>query len=339
MHLPLALTIGDPAGIGPDVIMEAWRRRQHAGLPEFYVLADPDHLRARADALKADIRIESCTPSDASECFRRALPVVRLTHSFSRATGSPDPDNAQGTIESIDRAVTDVLEGRASALVTAPIAKKPLYDAGFRHPGHTEYLAELAARSTGREVTPVMMLAGPKLRTIPVTIHIPLSVVPSQLTTGLIVETCRIADHDLRERFGIPAPRLAVAGLNPHAGEGGALGAEDGAIILPAIEALQRSGIAAKGPLSADTMFHDRARAQYDVAICMYHDQALIPAKALGFDDSVNVTLGLPFIRTSPDHGTAFDLAGSGDAAPDSMIAAIRMAARMASHSTRAKSA
>lgn len=337
--LPLAVSIGDPGGIGPDVILAAWRMRQEAGLPPFYVLADPFQLAARAHKLGIEAPIIDCAPGDALAHFGAALPVVALRNRFSAASGAPDTANAPGIIEAIERAVDDAMSSRAAGVVTAPISKKPLYDAGFRHPGHTEYLASLAKQHTGRDVLPVMMLVGPKLRAVPVTIHIPLKRVFDDLTTGLIVETCRIVHHDLAARFGIASPRLAVAGLNPHAGEGGALGSEDDEIVRPAIEQLIASGIDARGPLPADTMFHDRARETYDAAICMYHDQALIPAKTLGFDDSVNATLGLPFIRTSPDHGTAFDLAGTGKALPDSFVAALRMAAEMAENSRRAEAA
>jgi 4-hydroxythreonine-4-phosphate dehydrogenase len=214
--------------------------------------------------------------------------------------------------------------------VTCNIAKKPLYDGGFSFPGHTEYLAHLATLYTGKTTMPVMMLAGPDLRTVPVTIHIPLSQVPQALTTELIVATARITAADLRNRFGLGKPRLAISGLNPHAGEGGAMGNEDQDVIAPAIATLRAEGIDAFGPLPADTMFHPRARAGYDAALCMYHDQALIPAKALAFDEAVNVTLGLPFIRTSPDHGTAFDIAGKGIARPDSLIAALKLAHQLA---------
>ncbi|WP_346906573.1 4-hydroxythreonine-4-phosphate dehydrogenase PdxA [uncultured Roseibium sp.] len=337
--LPLAVSIGDPAGIGPDVILKSWLTRDETGAPPFYVIADPDRLRDRADEMRLDVSVRTCDADDAIGLFGDALPVVPLEAKFTAAIGAPDTANAAGIIESIDRAVGDAMAGRAGAVVTAPIAKKPLYEAGFRYPGHTEYLAALAEQHTGQAIRPVMMLAGPKLRAVPVTIHIPLRDVFEALTTGLIVETCRIVHDDLARRFGITRPRLAVAGLNPHAGEGGALGHEDDDVVRPAVEQLRNLGIDAHGPLPADTMFHDRARAGYDAAICMYHDQALIPAKALGFDDSVNVTLGLPFIRTSPDHGTAFDLAGTGKALPDSFIAALHMAAEMAAHSRRAKAA
>jgi 4-hydroxythreonine-4-phosphate dehydrogenase len=261
-----------------------------------------------------------------------------LKNTHKESPGKPLPENAAGVIEAIERTVALTLSGETSAVVTCPIAKKPLYDAGFKHPGHTEFLAELASKHLGRTVIPVMMLAGPELRAVPVTIHIPLVDVPRLLTKDDILEVAYITAQELTDRFGIAAPRIAISGLNPHAGEGGALGKEDDAIIRPAVEELQREGINAWGPLPADTMFHAQARVTYDVAICMYHDQALIPAKALAFDETVNVTLGLPFIRTSPDHGTAFDIAGKGIARPDSLIASIRLAQELAENEARRKS-
>ena len=326
----LALSVGDPSGIGPDVALAAFTRRDALHLPPFLLIADPAQISARARRLGLDTRIIECGAEDAHDVFAGALAVLPLQNRHVENPGVPQLENAAGTIEAIDRAVELTMDGKTSAVVTCPIAKKPLYDAGFRFPGHTEYLAHLATPTGGIEPLPVMMLAGPLLRTVPVTIHIPLNQVTSKLTTGLILETARSVDHDLRTRFGISNPRLAIAGVNPHAGEGGALGKEDDAVIRPAIKQLVFEGINAFGPLPADTMFHPAARESYDVALCMYHDQALIPAKALGFDDSVNVTLGLPFIRTSPDHGTAFAIAGTGTAKPDSLIAALRMAAQMA---------
>lgn len=327
---PLALTVGDPSGIGPEIAVAAWRLRNEADVPAFYLLADPALVAARASALGVELQIAETDPANAAGHFADALPVVPLAARLVDAPGQPDKQNAAGIIEAIDRAVADTFEGRAAAVVTCPIAKKPLYDAGFRFPGHTEYLAHLASQKTGVVVMPVMMLAGPELRAVPVTIHIALADVPKALTTKAIISTIRITAHDLRRRFGIARPRIAVSGLNPHAGEGGAMGHEDERVIRPAIEALKAEGIDAFGPLPADTMFHARARAGYDAAICMYHDQALIPAKALAFDETVNVTLGLPFIRTSPDHGTAFDIAGKGIARPDSLIAALKLARRLA---------
>ena len=329
----LAVSIGDPSGIGPDVALAAVARRHELNLLPFLLIADPAQVMARAKRLGLDLRLRECGAEDAAEVFAHALAISPLQNRHSETPGTPQISNAAGTIEAIDRAVELTASGKTAAVVTCPIAKKPLYDAGFRFPGHTEYLAYLAAQKGGSAPLPVMMLAGPLLRTVPVTIHIPLSAVATRLTKALVLETARILDRDLRARFGIPSPRLAVAGLNPHAGEGGALGKEDDAIIRPAVEQLIAEGINAFGPLPADTMFHAAARETYDVALCMYHDQALIPAKALGFDDSVNVTLGLPFIRTSPDHGTAFAIAGTGKAKPESLIAALRMASQMAEFS------
>lgn len=328
---PLAISIGDPSGIGPDVALAAWLRRNELSLSPFAVLADPLQLAARVRHLRLDVEMEVIsTISAASSVFARALPVLPLKNKLTDSVGMPLPQNAAGIIEAIESAVALTLKGEASAVVTCPISKKPLYEAGFQHPGHTEFLAELASKHLGKPVTPVMMLAGPQLRAVPVTIHIPLSEVPVRLNTAEIIKVSRITATELRERFGISAPRLAISGLNPHAGEGGAIGKEDDAIILPAIEALRREGINARGPLPADTMFHAPARATYDAAVCMYHDQALIPAKALAFDETVNVTLGLPFIRTSPDHGTAYDIAGRGIARQDSLVAAIRLAQELA---------
>ncbi|ANL46179.1 4-hydroxythreonine-4-phosphate dehydrogenase 1 [Rhizobium phaseoli] len=327
---PLALSQGDPAGIGPDITLMAWLRRRELGLPPFLLIGDPAVLALRARQLNLAVSIREIDKADeATGIFADALPVMNVPAGIEVVAGEPHAATAKGTIAAIEKAVSLVIGGEALAVVTNPIAKAVLYEAGFRFPGHTEFLADLAARATGRPVTPVMMLSGPKLRAIPVTIHIPLREVPQALTEELVIETCRIAHEDLRQRFGVDAPRLAVAGLNPHAGETGTIGREDEDVIRPAIERLRDEGIDAIGPLPADTMFHDEARARYDVAICMYHDQALIPAKALGFDDSVNVTLGLPFVRTSPDHGTAFGIAGKGLARDQSLVAALKLAAQL----------
>jgi 4-hydroxythreonine-4-phosphate dehydrogenase len=334
IQAPLALSVGDPSGIGPEIAIMAWERRIPSAVPPFYLLADPALVHARARRAGLSVFITETSPKEAGPIFEHSLPVVPLAGQFADTPGMPDPSNAQGIIEAIDRAVEDSLSGRAAAVVTCPIAKKTLYDAGFGFPGHTEYLAHLAERRSGRSMFPVMMLAGPDLRTIPVTIHMALAEVPKRLSTELIVRTGRIAATDLHIRFGIDRPRLAVAGLNPHAGEGGSMGTEDEQIVAPAIELLRREGIDALGPLPADTMFHPRARAGYDAALCMYHDQALIPAKTLAFDAAVNVTLGLPFIRTSPDHGTAFPIAGKGLALPDSLIAALKLARSLADKSS-----
>lgn len=328
--LPLALSQGDPAGIGPDIALQAWLKRDELALPPFLYIGDPEVLKVRARQLELEVVVEETDAAHASGVFARALPVLPIPTGVDVLAGKPHVANARGTIAAIETAVALCLQGTVRAVVTNPIAKSVLYEAGFGFPGHTEFLADLAARARGGSVMPVMMLAGPKLKAVPVTIHIPLKDVPGALTEDLIVDTCRIVAKDLADRFGIASPRLAVAGLNPHAGENGAIGHEDDDIIHPAIRRLRDDGIDAFGPLPADTMFHDDARSRYDVAICMYHDQALIPAKALSFDDSVNVTLGLPFIRTSPDHGTAFGLAGSGFAKETSLVAALRMADRMA---------
>jgi len=330
MTLPLALTLGEPAGIGPDIALAAWSRRAELNLPPFYIIADPQHLERRAKRLGLDVPLETVTPATAAAAFPRALPVVPLGLPATAEPGRPDGTSAAIAIASIDRAVADVLGGEAGAVVTNPIAKSVLYKAGFIDPGHTEYLARLSFQQTGDPAWPVMMLWAPEIAVVPVTIHIPFKDVPQRLTRDLIFETGRVVARDLIDRFGIARPRIAVAGLNPHAGEDGTLGKEDNLIVRPAIERLIADGIDARGPLPADTMFHDAARKTYDVALCMYHDQALIPIKTLAFDHGVNVTLGLPFVRTSPDHGTAFDIAGTGKADPSSLVAALKLAARLA---------
>jgi 4-hydroxythreonine-4-phosphate dehydrogenase len=326
---PLALTQGDPAGIGPDITLVAWTRRRELGLAPFLFIGDPEVLAVRARQLSLDVPLRPADAATACQVFVDALPVLAIPAGLDVVAGEPHVATARGTIAAIETAVSMTMKGDALGVVTNPIAKSVLYEAGFGFPGHTEFLADLASRATGKHVMPVMMLAGPKLRAIPVTIHIPLKDVPTALTADLIIETCRIAAADLRTRFGITQPRLAVAGLNPHAGESGKMGYEDINIVAPAVQALRAEGIDAFGPLPADTMFHDDARKRYDVAVCMYHDQALIPAKALGFDDSVNVTLGLPFIRTSPDHGTAFGIAGRGIAKEQSLVASLKLAAEL----------
>jgi len=329
MSLPLALTLGEPAGIGPDITLAVWQRRAELALPPFYLLADPDFLARRARHLGLDIPLRVVEPDAAAKTFAAALPVVALAERVTAEPGQPDQSSGPAAIASIRRAVADVFAGRAHAVVTNPVAKAVLYRTGFAEPGHTEFLARLAQEATGRAAHPVMMLWSPELAVVPVTIHLPVREVPQRLTAELIVETGRIVAHDLRARFGIARPRLALAGLNPHAGEEGALGAEDAAVVAPAVERLRREGIDARGPLPADTMFHAAARRGYDAALAMYHDQALIPIKTLAFDHAVNVTLGLPFVRTSPDHGTAFDIAGSGRADPASLVAALKLAARL----------
>jgi len=323
----LALTIGEPAGIGPDVTLFAWLRRAELKLPPFYLIGDERFIGKRAATLALDIPIEITEPENAHDVFSRALPLVPLDVAVTSAPSKPDASSAPAVITSIRRAVEHVMAGRAAAVVTNPVAKNVLYRSGFAEPGHTEFLARLAQEATGRVAHPVMMLWSPELAVVPVTIHLPLKDVPGRLTTDLVIETGRIVDRDLRARFGIARPRLAIAGLNPHAGEDGALGGEDATIVAPAVARLKADGIDARGPMPADTMFHERARASYDAALCMYHDQALIPIKTVAFDTAVNVTLGLPFVRTSPDHGTAFDIAGGGRANPASLIAALKLAA------------
>ncbi len=326
---PLALTSGEPAGIGPDITIKAWLRRNELKLPAFYLRGDPDLLRRRAKAIGLEFRLAEVRAEEACDAFADALPVVVTGDPATAQPGVPDGTSAEAAMASIRQAVGDVIAGRASAVVTNPIAKSVLYRAGFRHPGHTEYLAELAATG-GHSPQPVMMLWSPALVVVPVTIHVSLREAIAQLSSELIVTTARIVVAALKARFGLANPRLAVSGLNPHAGEQGSLGTEEKTIVAPAIDILRGEGISIRGPLPADTMFHEAARKTYDCAICMYHDQALIPIKTLAFEDAVNVTLGLPFIRTSPDHGTAFDIAGTGHANPASLIAALRLAARMA---------
>ncbi|MEM6636038.1 MAG: 4-hydroxythreonine-4-phosphate dehydrogenase PdxA [Pseudomonadota bacterium] len=318
MTRPVAMTIGEPAGIGPELAVTA-RQTLGQSLP-FFLIGDPRHLPPRARVATIE------DPSEASDVPEAELPVLAHEFAGEATPGQPDPANAAGVIAVIARGVELVTEGRASALCTAPIHKQALIDgAGFAHPGHTEYLAELAGVDRV-----VMMLAGPSLRVVPATIHIPVRDVSAALTAELIEAIVRITHAALRNDFGIAAPRIAVAGLNPHAGEGGKIGQEDLQIIAPALHRLRAQGFDLKGPQSGDTLFHAAARAGYDAAITMYHDQALIPIKTIDFDSAVNVTLGLPFVRTSPDHGTAFDIAGTGRANPASTIAALRMARAMA---------
>ena len=327
MAAPLAVTMGEPAGIGGEIALKAWAARAAEALPAFFALDDPARLAALAERTGVAVPVRAIArPADAIAAFAAALPVLPLSRQVAAEPGRPSPATAAAVIEAIETAVRLARSGEAGAVVTNPIQKKPLYDAGFRHPGHTEFLGELA----GLAETPIMMLAVEGLRVVPVTVHLPLAAVPGALTAAAIEHAGRVTDAALRREFGIARPRLAVAGLNPHAGEGGAMGGEDAAIVAPAVAALRARGIDARGPLPADTMFHAAARATYDAAICMYHDQALIPVKALDFDRGVNVTLGLPFVRTSPDHGTALDIAGTGRANPASLIAAIRLAGALA---------
>jgi 4-hydroxythreonine-4-phosphate dehydrogenase len=326
---PLALTIGDPAGIGPDITLLAWQVRIRGRIPPFALLGDPGVLAARAAALGIDVPIETVDGVDAAcACFARALPVLPVPIAGPVVPGCPSEAAMPAVKQSIEQAVRLVRQGNARAVVTNPVAKSLLYQAGFAFPGHTEYLAALAG-SARQPLLPVMMLAAGPFKVVPVTIHIPLKDVPAALTRDLILTTIKITANDLGRFFGIAHPRLAVSGLNPHAGEDGSIGREEIDIIAPAIEAARQEGLDVTGPHPADTLFHAAARDRYDAAICMYHDQALVPFKTLAFEEGVNVTLGLPFVRTSPDHGTAFDIAGTGKANPRSLIEALRLADAM----------
>ncbi len=325
---PLAVTCGEPAGIGPDVTLLAWAARKELSLPAFYLRGDPGFMARRARRMGLDIAVQALEPEEAASCFSKVFPVVPTGHAMEDQPGDETDATAQTVISSIEQCVRDVKEQRACGVVTNPINKAALYGAGFTFPGHTEYLGHLAETYwPGAPAQPVMMIAGPDLMVVPVTIHIALKDVPGALTTERIVETVRITDSDLKSRFGLVSPRIALCGLNPHAGENGTMGTEEQTVILPAMEILKAEGINVSGPFPADTMFHPQAREIYDCAIGMYHDQVLVPAKTIGFDESVNVTLGLPFVRTSPDHGTAYAIAGTGKARPDSFAASLRMAA------------
>jgi 4-hydroxythreonine-4-phosphate dehydrogenase len=318
--VPLAISLGDPAGIGPEVIAKCWDSRDAFGLPPFVAIGDPRSVAAIWDG---PIEVID-DPRQADSAFDVGLPLIQLNAPHSDMPGHPSVAGAHCSLDSLEIAVGLTRSGSAAAVVTGPVAKEQLYAIGFQHPGQTEFVAERCGVSPGNVV---MMLAGPTLRTVPVTTHLPLSEVQRHLTSALIESRGRAALRGLQRNFGIPEPRLAISGLNPHAGEGGRLGIEEVEIIEPAIVALAAEGWRVSGPHPADTMFHTRARANYDAALCMYHDQALIPIKALHFEDAVNVTLGLPIVRTAPDHGTAFDIAGQDRADPRPMAAAIRMAA------------
>jgi 4-hydroxythreonine-4-phosphate dehydrogenase len=320
--LPLAVTMGEPAGVGGELTIKAWLQR--ATLPPFFAIDDPDRLERLAAQIGSPIPIQPIRDGfEAPAVIAKALPVLPCLLDRPATPGRPDPGNARAVITAIERAVTAVETGVAGAVVTNPIQKSVLMASGFRHAGHTEFLAELAGTPT------VMMLACRELRVVPVTVHLALKDAIRDLTRARIVETGRITAASLTRLFGIARPRLALSGLNPHAGEDGALGREEIEIIAPAVADLVADGIEARGPLSADTMFHAAARERYDAAVCMYHDQALIPLKTLDFAGGVNVTLGLPYIRTSPDHGTALDIAGRGVADPTSLIAAMRLAGEL----------
>ncbi len=321
---PLAATLGDPAGIGPEILGKAWSALRHAG-PAFFVVGD-----ARALAPFAELQLIE-TPAQARAAFPKGLPVLDRPAAALPEPAQPSPAAAPAIVRWIETAVGLALEGEAAGVITAPIAKATLYEGGFRHPGHTEFVGELTAHMPMQGARgPVMMLTAKDLRVTLVTVHEPLAKVPGLVTTDRIVHVAQVTAEALRRDFGLAKPRLVVAGLNPHAGESGAIGGEEIAVVAPAVAALQALGIDARGPLPSDTMFHDAARAGYDAAVCLYHDQALIPVKMLDFWGGVNLTLGLPIVRTSPDHGTGFDIAGKNLARPDSLIAAIRLADEIA---------
>ena len=326
---PLALTLGDPAGIGPDITLLAYVARSHEDIPPFVLLGDEAVLAARAKALGLSVPVATVDdPREAFDAFAEALPILPIEVAGQVVAGRPDLAAMPAVKQSIETAVKLVRDGAARAVVTNPVSKSLLYQAGFTFPGHTEYLAALA-NGGDAPLLPVMMLVAGPFKVVPVTIHIPLADVPAKLTKELILATIKTTEKDLCRFFGFDRPRLAVSGLNPHAGEDGSLGREEIDVIAPAIEAARADGLDVTGPHPADTLFHAGARAHYDAALCMYHDQALVPFKTLAFEEGVNVTLGLPFVRTSPDHGTAFDIAGTGKANPRSLIEALRLADAM----------
>ena len=326
---PLAVALGDPAGVGPEIAAKAWEKRRQEGLHPFFVVGDVRSIEAVWSGPVARIS----NPEDAAEIFGEALPLIQLEDAGEIIPGAPNIAGARCSLDSLELAVGLARSGAACGLVTGPVSKAQLYGIGFSHPGQTEFVAERCG--IARENV-VMMLAGPTLRTVPITTHVPLRDVSGLISVEIIMSRARTTERGLSRDFGIANPRLAMAGFNPHAGESGALGREEIDIVIPAIERLREEGIAIEGPLAADTMFHPRARAQYDCALCLYHDQALIPLKTLHFDEGVNITLGLPIVRTSPDHGTAFGIAGKDAADPGATIAAIQLAHRCAENRARA---
>lgn len=327
-NAPLAVTMGEPAGIGPDLVLQLYAQRAELQLPTFAVYGNVAFLRSRAARLGLGIDVVDATPDQVDALFPASLPVIDIEGECPDVPGTPTPQSASVVIKAIERAVADVQAGMCRGLVTAPIHKAQLYAAGFTHPGHTEFLAELC-QAGGVAPHPVMMLAHEGFRVVPLTIHIPLKDVPEAISQELICTTARIIANDLKQRFGITNAKIAVTGLNPHAGEDATIGFEERDIIAPAIKVLTAEGLNVAGPLSADTLFHPPHWQSYDCVIAMYHDQALIPIKTLAFDQGVNVTLGLPIVRTSPDHGTAFNLAGTGQASTRSMLAALQLADKM----------
>lgn len=329
---PIALTCGEPAGIAPEITARAWLALRDMSDATFFLIGDGDYFSRRAAVAGIAIATAKITePREAIKNFATALPVLHRPLAIHPRPGIIDPATAKSVIAAIDEGASLTITGDVAALVTNPIQKEALYSAGFRHQGHTDYLAALAAKH-GHKPQEVMMLVARDLRAVPLTVHIPFKDVPAALNSGMIVAQTRVVANDLKKYFGIARPRIALTGLNPHAGENGTMGREEQTLIIPAINQLRADGLAIAGPLPADTAFHEEARASYDAIVCMYHDQALIPVKTLDFHGGVNVTLGLPFIRTSPDHGTALGIAGTGKANPQSLIAALKLAGEMAAH-------
>jgi len=328
----IALTCGEPAGVAPEITAKAWLALRELSGARFFLIGDCDYFSSRAAIAGIPVpTVKISATEEALANFSAALPILHRPLAVHPKPGIIDPATARGVIAAIDEGVALTMAGDAAALVTNPIQKEALYSAGFRHQGHTDYLAALAGKN-GQRVHEVMMLVAKGLRAVPLTVHIPFKDVPIALSTGMIVTQAHVVANDLQKYFGIMRPRLAFTGLNPHAGENGTMGREEQTIIIPAINQLRAEGLTVAGPLPADTAFHEEARAAYDAILCMYHDQALIPVKTLDFHGGVNVTLGLPFIRSSPDHGTALGIAGSGKANPQSLIAALKLAGEMAAH-------
>ena len=328
---PLAISMGEPAGVGGEIVLKCWLRRKAEHLTPFFVIDSPDRMRSLGSDLNMHVPVcEIKTAGEAKEYFEFGLPVIPIDVPARVEPGHPEPANAGAVIQSIDEAVAAARDGRAAGMVTCPIHKASLVRSGFTYPGHTEYLATLAS---GLE--PVMMLVGSDLRVVPVTTHLSLRDAIRTLTSAAIIHAAKVCSGSLISCFGVDHPRLVVAALNPHSGEDNLFGNEEHTIIQPAIDVLRNEGIEVRGPAPADSLFHAAARGTYDAAICMYHDQALIPLKTIDFAGGVNVTLGLPFIRTSPDHGTAFDIAGEGTADESSMLAALRLATEMAHQRAR----
>ena len=328
----IALTCGEPAGVAPEITAKAWLALRDVSGARFFLIGDCDYFISRAEMAGVPVpTVKISATEEALTNFSAALPILHRPLAVHPKPGIIDPATAKGVIATIDEGVALTMAGDAAALVTNPIQKEALYAAGFRHQGHTDYLAALAGKN-GQRVHEVMMLVAKGLRAVPLTVHIPFKDVPIALSTGMIVTQAHVVANDLQKYFGITRPRLAFTGLNPHAGENGTMGREEQTIIIPALNQLRAEGLTVAGPLPADTAFHEEARANYDAILCMYHDQALIPVKTLDFHGGVNVTLGLPFIRSSPDHGTALGIAGTGKANPQSLIAALKLAGEMAAH-------